>query len=185
MKRLSALSKEKASDKSRQIFDRIEKAFGMLPNIYAVIGNSPNALGSYLTFSDAQKSGSFNAKEREAIFLAVSEENGCNYCLSAHTTVAKMNGFTEEETFELRAGTIGDKKLNVLTNLSKSIIANRGKADENLLNQFFEAGFDETALVDLVALVVDKSFTNYIGRLSKPEIDFPKALPLNEGILTN
>src|SRR3989339_1776431 len=183
MKKLSALKKEQASEQSRQIFEGIEKTVGMLPNIYAVIGNSSNALGSYLTFSDAQKNGSFNAKEREAIFLAVSEENGCNYCLSAHTAIAKMNGFSEDETLELRAGTIEDIKLNVLTNLSKSIIANRGRADENFVMEFYEAGYDEKALVDLVALVVDKTFTNYIGRLARPDIDFPKAQPLNKIIL--
>lgn len=173
MKKLSALTKEQASSQSRQIFEGIEKTVGILPNIYAVIGNSANALGSYLTFSEAQKNGSFNAKEREAIFLAVSEENGCNYCLAAHTAIAKMNGFSEDETLELRAGTIDDRKLNVLTNLSKSIIANRGRADENLIMEFYETGYDEKALVDLVALVVDKTFSNYIGRLAKPEIDFP------------
>lgn len=97
MKKLSVLTKEQATEQSRNIFENIEKNVGMLPNIYAVIGNSSNALSSYLSFAEAQKNGSFNAKEREAISLAVSEENGCNYCLSAHTVMAKMSGFSPEE----------------------------------------------------------------------------------------
>jgi AhpD family alkylhydroperoxidase len=178
MKKLTVLTKEQASEQSRQLFEGIEKTLGMLPNLYAVIGNSSNALGSYLTFSEAQKNGSFNTKEREAIFLAVSEENGCNYCISAHTTIAKMSGFAEEETLQLRAGNHSDRKLSILTNLAKSIIANRGRADEELVQSFFEIGYDEKSLVDLVALVVDKTFTNYIGRLARPELDFPKAQTL-------
>lgn len=178
MKKLSALTKEQATEQSRNIFGNIEKNLGMLPNIYAVIGNSSNALSSYLTFVEAQKNGSFNAKEREAISLAVSEENGCNYCLSAHTVMAKMSGITHEETINLRAGTSNNRKLNILTNLSKSITANRGRVDEGLLNTFFELGYNETALVDLVALVTEKTFSNYIGRLARPEIDFPNAEPL-------
>lgn len=180
MKKPSVLTKEQASEQTRQIFEGIEKAVGMLPNIYAVIGNSANALGSYLTFSEAQKSGSFSAKEREAVFLAASEENGCSYCVSAHTTIAQMNGFSEEETLQLRAGTYSDKNLSVLTNLSKSIIANRGRADENLVNDFYEAGYDEKALVDLISLIAEITFSNYIGKLAKPEIDFPKAQTLNK-----
>jgi len=183
MKKLSVIKNEQASEQSRQIFEGIKKAVGMLPNIYAVIGNSANALGSYLTFSEAQKNSSYNSKEREAIFLAVSEENGCNYCLSAHTAIAKMNGFSEEETLQLRAGIHSDRKLSILTNLAKSIVANRGKADERLLQSFYEDGYDEKALVDLVALVVDKTFTNYIGRLARPEIDFPKAEPLHSNAI--
>jgi AhpD family alkylhydroperoxidase len=182
MKKLKALTKEQAPEKSRQFFEGIEKAVGMLPNIYAVIGNSANALGSYLAFNNAQKNGSFNAKEREAIFLAVSEEHGCNYCLSAHTAIAKMNGFSEEETLQLRAGTHLNRKLNILTNLTKSIVVNRGRADEELVNAFYDLGFDENALVDLVALIADITFTTYIGRLSRTEIDFPKAQTLNKGI---
>lgn len=179
MKKLSALKREQASEQSRKIFEGIEKTVGMLPNIYAVIGSSANALASYLTFSEAQKNGSFNAKEREAIFLAVSEENGCNYCLSAHTAIAKMNGFSEDDTVQLRAGTYNNRKLSILTNLAKSIVSNRGRADEELVNAFYRLGYDEKSLVDLVALVVDKTFTNYIGRLAKPEIDFPPAKLLN------
>jgi AhpD family alkylhydroperoxidase len=183
MKKLSVITKDHAPEQSRQIFEGIEKAVGMLPNIYAVIGNSANALGSYLTFSEAQKKGSFNAKEREAVFLAVSEENGCNYCLSAHTAIAKMNGFGDDETLLLRAGTHNDRKLSILTNLARSIVTNRGRAEENLVQSFYDAGYDEKALVDLIALVVDKTFTNYIGRLAKPEIDFPKAQPLAKEVL--
>lgn len=182
MKKLSVLTKEQAQEQSKQIFENIEKSIGMLPNIYAVIGNSPNALGSYLAFSEAQKNGSFNNKEREAVYLAASEENGCSYCVSAHTTIAKMkmNGFSEDETLQLRAGTYNDKKLNALINLTKSIITNRGNADENLVNAFYEAGYDEKALVDLVALIAEITFSNYIGKLAKPDIDFPKAQSLNK-----
>lgn len=183
MSGLKALKKQEASEKSKFIFEGIEKTVGMLPNIYAVIGNSPNALATYLEFSENQKNGSFNAKEREAVFLAVSEENGCNYCLAAHTAIAKMNGFSDEETISLRAGTYNDKKLSILTNLAKSIVVNRGRADKSLVNAFYEAGYDQQALVDLVALVIDKTFTNYIGRLTKPEIDFPKVEPLHKEVL--
>lgn len=182
MKKLSVLTKEQASEQSRQIFEGIEKAVGMLPNIYAIVGNSSNALSSYLTFSEAQKNSSFNAKEREAVFLAVSEENGCNYCISAHSAIAKMSGFSEDEILQLRAGNHSDRNFSILTNLAKSIVANRGGAEEELVQSFCDAGYDEKALVDLVALVVDKTFTNYIGRLAKPEIDFPKAQPLSKEI---
>lgn len=183
MNRLTELTIEKAPDQSKKLFEEIKKSIGMLPNIYKVIGNSPNALAAYLSFSESQKYGSFNSKEREAVYLAVSEENGCNYCLSAHTEIAIKNGFNEEETLQLRAGTHNSRRISIIINLAKSIIINRGKADENLINAFYEAGYNSQALVDLVALVVEQTFTNYIGRLSKPEIDFPRAKTLNLEIL--
>jgi len=179
MNKLNAVTNNTASEKSKILFGGIKNSIGILPNIYAVIGNSAVALESYLTFSELLKNCSFNAKEQEAIFLAVSESNGCNYCVSAHTALARMNGFSEEETLELRAGTIKDIRYNVLTNLAKSIVENRGRADEKLIDAFYEMGFKSDALVELVALVIEKSFTNYIGRLAKPEIDFPIAKTIN------
>jgi AhpD family alkylhydroperoxidase len=59
---------------------------------------------------------SFTAKEREAINLIVSQVNECDYCLAAHTSLAKMRGFTEEQTIDIRKGNSDDAQLDVLLN---------------------------------------------------------------------
>lgn len=114
MSKIQVPTRDQVAPQAQAIFDTLKKNLGMVPNIYAVIGHSANALESYLAFSSGQAKGSFNAKEREAVALAVSETNGCTYCLAAHTAIAKMNGFSDEETQHLRAGTIEDTKLSVL-----------------------------------------------------------------------
>lgn len=174
-------TRDQVDTKAQTIFDNLKKNMGMVPNIYAVIGHSANALESFLAFSMAQTQGSFNAQEREAVALAVSEFNGCSYCLAAHTALAKMNGFSEEETHHLRAGTIEDPKLGVLTRLAISIVENRGKANPGLVEDFFAAGYNESALMDLIALVAERNFANYVGRLASVPVDFPKAAPLQKG----
>lgn len=173
--RINVPTREQVAPKSQAIFDTMQKSLGMVPNLYAIIGHSSNALESYVAFSNAQAKGTFNAKEREAIYLAVSQTNGCNYCLAAHTTIAKMNGFSEEATLQLRTGTIDDEKLRILTKLSISLIKNRGTADPDLVEAFFALGYNEGALIDLVALIIDKTFTNFVGRLTSTPLDFPAA----------
>ena len=182
MSKIQVPNHEQVDPKAQAIFDDLKGKLGMVPNIYATIGHSANALESYLAFSGAQAKGSFNAKEREAVSLAVSQTNGCTYCQAAHTAIAKMNGFSDEDTLNLRAGTIEDQKLNVLTRLAISITENRGKADPELIDAFFALGYNETALIDLVALVTDKVFTNFIGRLAEVPVDFPAAQPLEEAL---
>ncbi|MBI3587265.1 MAG: carboxymuconolactone decarboxylase family protein [Ignavibacteriales bacterium] len=173
-------TRDQVDPKAQTIFDNLKKNLGMVPNIYAVIGHSANALESFLAFSSAQAQGSFNAKEREAVALAVSEFNGCSYCLAAHTALAKMNGFSEEETHHLRAGTIEDPKLGVLTRLAISIVENKGKANPGLVENFFAAGYNESDLIDLIVLVAERNFANYVGRLAGVPIDFSKAAPLQK-----
>ena len=180
MKTFKAPTREEVSTESQQIFDNLKAQVGMVPNLYATIGYSSNALGSYLAFQGAQAKGAFSTKEREAVFLAVSEVNGCQYCLAAHTALGKMNGFSEEETIALRAGTIEDKKLNVIVRLAAEITKSHGRPSQELLGEFFELGYDEGALIDLVALVADKTLANYVHNITQIDIDFPKVQPLAE-----
>ena len=97
MKALKALSSEQATVETAAIFDKIKQHIGRVPNLYAAIGNSSNLLEGFLHFGESLKKGVFSSKEQEAIALAVSQVNKCAYCLSAHTAMAKMHGFSEEE----------------------------------------------------------------------------------------
>jgi uncharacterized peroxidase-related enzyme len=165
---------------ARPLFESIKKKLGKVPNLYAFIGHSPNTLHAYIAFQEALTQGSFSNREIQAIFLAVSEVNKCHYCLSAHTALAKMAGFSEEETYQLRLASITDERLNIITRLARSIVVRRGEAEPTLVEKFFAAGFDHAALVELVALVADKTLANYLNNLIQTPIDFPLAKELNE-----
>src|SRR5579859_4722780 len=105
---------EEVSDETKSVFDTLTKSLGKMPNLYATIGYSGNALHSYISFVQAQGKGTFHGKEREAIYLIVSQLNGCEYCLSSHTQSAMKFGWKEEETLQLRAGTLPDPRWQVI-----------------------------------------------------------------------
>jgi AhpD family alkylhydroperoxidase len=151
-----------------------------LPNLYATISYSPNALSSYMAFVQAQARGSFHAKEREAVYLIVSQLNGCEYCLASHTQSALKAGWTEDETILLRKGTYVDMKWKIIYKVISSVIANRGEVSDELLHLFFNEGYHEKELIDLMTLTSIMSFTNYVFRLTKIPIDFPPATALTE-----
>ena len=167
-------TRDQVNESSQAIFDNLEKGLGMVPNLYAAIGYSSTALGAFLAYGQAVDSkNTFNAKEREVIKLAASEANECGYCISAHTAISKMNGFSEDETIEFRTGTSSNPKYAVLARISREIALNRGDVSEETLNAFFAEGYDNTALFDLLAVVIDITFTNFAGRLAKVPVDFP------------
>lgn len=171
--RINVPTKEQVDEKSQAIFDQLKSQLGMVPNLYATIGYSSDTLGSFLAFSGEAGKGSFNAKEIEAIKLAVSEANNCVYCKSAHTAIAKGAGFTEEETVALRKTTIEDGKLNTLTKLAREVSLNAGHVSDEVKERFFEVGYNEKALIDFVAVVISVTFTNYVHGLTKVAVDFP------------
>lgn len=178
MAKLDVLTRDEARPEVKGIFDVLKSKVGMVPNLYAFIGHSATALPAYLAFDEALGKGVFTAKERQAIFLVVSQVNQCHYCQSAHTALGKMNGFTEEETIKLRTATIEDKRLKAITSLAAEITQSHGKPSEKVLQNFLDAGFDKGALVELVANIGYKTVANYIHNIAQFPIDFPVAKEL-------
>ena len=180
MNTLKPLRLEEANTNSQAIFNNVKSKIGMLPNLYATMGVSDKLLGGFLAFTETLKSGEFTGKEYEAIALATSQANGCAYCLSAHTAIGKMNGFTEEEALELRNNSIVDSKLNALVILVNEMINLKGHPTDATVDNFFEAGYNKSAFVEVIAIVALTTITNNIYHNGGFEIDFPKAQNIEE-----
>ncbi len=172
--KLSVPTREEVSPQNQAIFDKLQAGVGFVPNIYAAMAHSKNALGNYLTFSNGATS--FSKKEKEVIDLAVSEVNGCRYCQSAHTAIAKMNGFSEEQILELRTGRASwDNKQDALAKIARSLAETRGRVNPELVEAFYSVGYNKENLVDLVIAAGIISITNTFHNLTDVEIDFPLA----------
>ena len=178
MKTIKVPTRDEVKPESQLLFDQVTKHLGKLPNLYATMGYSPGTLKGYLQFEAAMTGGVFTAKEKEAINLVVSEINNCNYCLAAHTMIAKSKGYTHEEIIGIRKGYSAESKLDTAVKLAKSITENRGEADPQLLADFFEAGYQEDALIELIGLITAKIFTNYVYAITGVPLDFPEAVSL-------
>jgi uncharacterized peroxidase-related enzyme len=166
-------AKADVSATNQAIFDNLQKSLGFVPNLYAYFAKNPTALGDYLALQNRKST--LKAKEREVINLVTSQVNGCLYCQSAHTVLGKMNGFTDGQVLEIRSGRASfDSKLDALVKFTASVVKNRGRATEESKEAFFEAGYDEASMIDVVIIVGDK-ISNYIHNLTDFEIDFPLA----------
>lgn len=175
MKTIEVPVREQVSEASQLIFDQLQKRMGKVPNLYATIGYSGSALKGFMDFDGALSHGVFTGKEREAIALIVSEINACTYCLAGHTLAAMKNGFSKEDTLNIRRGKTADAKLNAVIALAKSVIVNKGHADAQALADFYAAGFTEAAIMELIGLVTVRIFTNYVFALTEIPVDFPAA----------
>ena len=170
-------TREEVSANNQAAFDALKNALGMVPNLYATIAYSENGLPKYLAYQGGKTS--LSNKEKEAVNLIVSQVNGCQYCLSAHTLLGKMNGFSEEEVIKIRKGGSSDQKLNTLVTLTKDITENKGRVSAENLDAFFAAGYNKGNLVDVILQISDKVAMNYLHNLTGVAIDFPLAPALN------
>lgn len=174
MEHFKILSRDEVSPKNQALYDKMKSQLGMVPNLYTVLANSENALESYLNLENAPTS--LTATETEVINLVVSQINSCNYCLSAHTVIAKHAGLNNEDIISVRSGNqLGDSKLDVLSRVTKSLTELRGHIDSALLEEFFNAGFTKENLVDVIMLIGDRTISNLLYAVSNVKVDFPLA----------
>jgi len=174
MTTITVPTRDEVSEGNKALFDALKGQLTFVPNLYATLAHSSNALGTYLALQSAKSS--INAKAREVINLVVSQVNDCAYCLAAHTVIGKMNGFTDAQVLEIRSGRASfDAKLDALARLTHSIASNRGHADQALVDMFFAAGWTKENLVDAIVTIGDKTVANYLHSTTKVPVDFPAA----------
>lgn len=177
MTKFTVPTREQVSETNQAIFDNLQKGLGFVPNLYAYYAKNETALGDYLALQNRKST--LRAKEREVINLVTSQINSCGYCLAAHTALGKMNGFSAEQIMELRKGSASfDKQMDALAKFVASTVSNKGKASEESKQAFFDAGYSEAAMIDVVVVIGDKIISNYIHNLTDFEIDFPLAQPI-------
>ena len=170
----SVPTREEVAPANQTIFDNLKKGLGFVPNLYAAIAYSDTALGTYLQLQNAPSS--ISKKEREIVNLVVSQVNGCDYCLSAHTVLGKMNGLTNEQVIEIRKGSSSiNAKTDALVKITQDIALNRGHISPASLDAFFAAGYTQANLVDILITVADKVVMNYLHNITNVPIDFPLA----------
>lgn len=162
------------TSENRALFDKLTSMLGTVPNLYAGFAWSTHALRTYLALENAKSS--LNARQREAIHLIVSQVNNCQYCITAHSEIARMNGFTKEQIEEIRTGTATfDRRLDAIVRLAGSVAENKGRCEETLVQSFFAAGLTNENLVDLVVVVGYMIVANYLQALINIPLDFPLA----------
>lgn len=171
-------TRESVSPANQALFDQLQKGLGMVPNLYATLAHSDTALATYLALQNARSS--LQGKAREVINLAVSQVNGCAYCLAAHTVIGGMVGLTPEQILQARRGRAPwDTKLDALAQLAHGVTRDRGHVAPALVQAFFAAGWTPGHLVDAIVVIGDKTVTNYLHASTQVPVDFPSAPALD------
>ena len=159
---------------SQPLLQAVKKQLGVVPNLFRLVSNSPAALEGYLSLSGALNKGALPAPTRERIALAVAEINGCDYCLSAHSYLAKnLAKLDDAEITANRNGVSNDPKADAAVRFAAKVAHARGHVSDDDVRAVKLAGYDDAQVVEIVLHVALNTWTNYINEVAKTEIDFP------------
>lgn len=161
---------------SHPLLEAVKKQLGVAPNLFRMVANSPAALEGYLGMSGALAKGALPAQTRERIALAVAQVNGCNYCLSAHSYLAKnLARLDDAEIAANRHGGSHDPKAEAAVRFAVKVARERGHVGDSDVQAVRMAGYDDAQIVEIVQHVALNTWTNYINEVALTEIDFPVA----------
>jgi uncharacterized peroxidase-related enzyme len=175
MSRLSVPDLASDTGPSGRIYAQIKKAIGSVPNTYAAIAaHGPGALGSILAADAVLAAGSLSKREQEIIKLTISAAAGCDYCVAAHSHLAKLAGVKPEVLKEIRDGQpTGDARHDALVGFVRKLAQSSGTVTDEDFAAIKAAGYSDAQLVEISLAFATTVFTNVFNRINGTEIDFP------------
>jgi len=163
---------DNAPEASRPILEGVKKAYGFVPNLFGVFAESPAAAEAYASIAKALDNSSLTPIEQQVVFLGVSAENACAYCVAAHSTIAKSVKMPDEVLSALREKkSLPDERLDALAAFTRSVVDNRGWVPEEDLQAFVDAGFGKREVLDVLTIIAMKTLSNFTNHIAETPLD--------------
>lgn len=175
MARLPVITHEKTDEATRKTYDAIASKFGMVPNIFKGMANSPVALNAYLKLDELIASGSFSPIEQDIVRMTVSEFNKCRYCISAHTGGLLAKQVSREEVLKIRRKTPSDPKHAALIAFTLKVLETKGFVSDEDIAAFRKAGYTDAHTAEITVIIAQKTLSNYFNHINDTDLDLPAA----------
>lgn len=131
MSRIRPLGSSEVGPEVREIYDEIEKAFGLVPNLFKTYAHFPSLLeANWEKTKTLMMGGSLPRSLKEMIAIVVSQANTCQYCVAAHGMMLQQLGFSEETVRSLEEGIDAEN----LSERDRDILAFTRKSTSNPLS---------------------------------------------------
>ncbi|MBY4678481.1 carboxymuconolactone decarboxylase family protein [Marinobacterium arenosum] len=163
---------DSAPAESKLLLERSIQNFGSIPNLHGVMAESPVVLEAYQQLHTLFQNSSFDAEELTVIWQTINVEHNCHYCVPAHAAIAQMMKVDDQLTEALRERQpMPKEKLQVLHDTTLALVRERGILSAEQLDRFYNAGYNQKQLLEIVLGIAQKVMSNYINHLADTPLD--------------
>ncbi len=163
---------ETAPEAAKAPLTEARQAYGFIPNLLGVMAESPALLKAYRTLSGLFEETSLSPIERQIVLLTTSYENGCEYCVAAHSVIAAMQKLPADAVQAIRDGKpIADPKLETLRRFTAAVVDSRGRPSDAEIEAFVAAGYGRQQVLEVVLGVGMKTLSNYTNHVADTPLD--------------
>ena len=172
MKKFNIHTVETAPEGSKEILAQSQKRSGFIPNMHAIMAESPVLLKAYMEIGKIFNGSSFTPVEREIVEMTVNQTNGCSYCIAAHNYFDRLSKFPEDILSALlEEKPLDNSNLQTLRLFTKTVVEKRGWVSPEEVETFLSAGYSKEQILELIVGVAHKTMSNYVNHIANTSID--------------
>jgi uncharacterized peroxidase-related enzyme len=161
------------------IYAKNRERIGFVPNVFRAYAKRPEHFRAFMQYHDVlmKGDGGLTRAEREAIVVAVSSENACQYCVTAHGAALRVLGkdpvLAEQIAVNWQTADLEPRWRAMLGFASRVNEPGFAASDEEIA-ALRSAGFSETDIWDIAAIAAFFGFSNRMaGALDmRPNAEF-------------
>jgi uncharacterized peroxidase-related enzyme len=149
----------------REIYETSRQKLGFVPNVFRAYAKRPEHFRAFMAYHDVLMKGPSNLSrvEREAIVVAVSSENRCQYCMVAHGAALRVLSkdpiMAEQIANNWQTANMSPKMRAMLAFASR--VNQPGfAATEHEIDELHLAGFSDQDIWDIAAIAAFFGFSN-------------------------
>jgi uncharacterized peroxidase-related enzyme len=157
-------------DDIREIYERNRAKLGFVPNVFRAYARRPEHFRAFMAYHDVLMKGEsgLSRAEREAIVVAVSSENRCQYCMTAHGAALRILGkdplLAEQIGNNWRTADLTPRLRAMLTFAARVNEAGFAATDDEI-DALHAAGFSDDDVWDIAAIAAFFGFSNRMAGL--------------------
>ena len=172
MTKFTLYTADNAPEAAKPLLANSVAAFGMLPNLHAVMAEAPTLLEGYQVLHGLFQKTSFNAEELTVVWQSINVEHNCHYCVPAHSGIAESMKVDQSIVDSLVNKTpLENPKLEALRETTLAIVRERGVINDDQIAKFFAAGYGKQQLLEIILGLSQKVMSNYTNHLADTPVD--------------
>jgi 4-carboxymuconolactone decarboxylase len=162
-----------------EIYAKNREKIGFVPNVFRAYAKRPEHFRAFMHYHDVlmKGPGGLSRAEREAIVVAVSAENRCQYCVTAHGAALRILGkdliLAEQIAINWRTADLSERWRAMLTFASRVNEPGFAASDAEI-TAMHAAGFSDDDIWDIAAIAAFFGFSNRMAGLldMRPNAEF-------------
>jgi len=163
----------------RDVYETSRSKLGFVPNVFRAYARRPEHFRAFMAYHDVlmKAPGGLSRAEREAIVVAVSSENACQYCMTAHGAALRVLGkdpiLAEQIANNWETADLSPRWRAMLAFASQVNEPGFAASDDDVATMR-ELGFSDDDVWDIAAIAAFFGFSNRMAGLMdmRPNAEF-------------